>query len=428
MSCPWVRRNGIGLLAALVVLPGAAAQPAPHTLSRTIAAAPAHATVVVSPGVHHGGLILARPITLVGRPGAVIDADGKGDVIRVTAPGVTVRGLILRNSGTSLTDENSGVFVDKKASGALIEDNDLRHVLFGIYLDGPSGARVIGNRIRGMATLRVPDRGDGIHLWDDTDVLVKGNDVGETRDGIYVYVSPHNRIVGNLIHDVRYGVHYMYSNHDLLEGNRSYRNVAGFALMMSDHLRVIGNIAADDQEYGLLLNYVTYSDLARNRVHGVRGESGVGGVSISGGTGKGIFVYDSAHDRFRGNVIEKCPIGIHVTAGSDDDRFYGNAFIENRMQVKYVQNEVEEWSWRGLGNYWSDYLGWDFKGNGIGDVPYRPNGGVDVLLWKYPQASLLMSGPAILILRLVQRAFPVFTPPGIVDSHPLMRPPRQSGS
>ena len=420
-----LRRLAVLVAAIAATLAGAGA--AARSLVRTIADAPAGATVVVSPGVHHGGLLLTRPITLIGRRGAVIDAGGRGDVIRIASAGVTVRGLTLRASGTSLTDENAGIFVEKKASGALIEDNDLRDILFGIYLDGTAGAKVIGNRIREIPGRRVPDRGDGIHLWDDTHVLVQGNDVGGTRDGIYIYVSPHNRIVGNVIHDVRYGVHYMYSNHDLLEDNRSHDNAAGFALMMSDHLRVIGNVSDGDQEYGLLLNYVTYSDLAGNHVREVRGETGIGGYSIPGGAGKGIFVYNSEHDRFHGNVIRDCPIGIHVTAGSDDDRFYGNAFIDNRVQVKYVQNLTEEWSWNGVGNYWSDYLGWDFKGDGIGDVPYRPNSGVDVLLWKYPQASLLMSSPAVLVLRMVQRAFPVFAPPGIVDSRPLMKPPARNG-
>lgn len=417
---PWW---GPRVIAVLALVPAAVSQAAVRSLAERIAHAPPGATVVVGPGVHHGGLVLRRPVSLVGRPGAVIDADGKGDVIRIASPDVAVRGLTLRDSGTSLTEENAGIFVEKKASGVLIEDNRLTEVLFGIYLDGAAGTRVIGNRVRSMPSRRRQDRGDGIHLWDDQGALVQGNDVGATRDGIYIYVSPGARIVGNYIHDVRYGVHFMYSNHVLLRDNISDHNVAGFALMMSDHLRVIGNTADSNEEYGLLLNYITYSDLADNRVSRVHGESGFGGFVVPGGAGKGVFVYDSEHDRFHGNVVRDCPIGIHVTAGSDDDLFYGNAFIGNRVQVKYVQNLTEEWSRDGVGNYWSDYLGWDFKGEGIGDVPYRPNSGVDALLWKYPQASLLMSSPAILVLRLVQRAFPIFTPPGVVDSHPLMRPP-----
>ncbi len=393
------------------------------SLSQLVAEASPGATITVGTGVHHGTLIITKPLTLVGQDGAVIDGDGEGDVIRIAASHVTVRGLVLENSGASLTKENAGIFVDQKAADVTIADNVLRHVLFGVYLDGPAGTRVLDNRIRGMTELRVPDRGDGIHLWDDTGVLVEGNDVGDTRDGIYIYVSPHNRIIGNRIHDVRYGVHYMYSNHDTLSDNASYRNTAGFALMMSDHLTVHGNQASDDTQYGMLMNYVTYSNFAGNRVWAIRGQEESGRAFVFGAGGKGFFVYDSSYDRFHSNRISDCRIGVHVTAGSDNDRFYDNAFVGNRVQVKYVQNSFSEWSWHGIGNYWSDYRGWDLNGDGMGDVPYRPNDGVDVLLWKYPTAALLMSSPAVLALRYVQRAFPVFTPPGVQDSHPLMHPP-----
>lgn len=416
-----------GLFVAMLLLAaGAKTAHAEPGLARMIADAGPGSVVRVAAGVHHGALRIDKPLTLIGEPGAIVDGDGRGDVIRIAASNVTVRNLIIRNSGTSLTRMNAGVFVEKEARDVVIAGNRLERVLFGIYLDGPAGTQVLDNRIRGRVELRVPDRGDGIHLWNDTGVLVRGNDIADTRDGIYIYVSPFNKIVGNRIHDVRYGVHYMFSNDDLLADNVSFGNAAGFALMQSSRLEIRGNRSDSDSQYGILLNYVTYSDFHGNIVRRARGEEGASGEIIPGAEGKGIFVYNSEYDRFHDNTIADCPIGIHVTAGSDHNLFYGNSFIANRVQVKYVQNVSEEWSWHGVGNYWSDYLGWDLDGDGIGDVPYRPNDGVDILLWKYPSASLLMSSPAILALRYVQLAFPVFTPPNIEDSHPLMKPPGEA--
>jgi nitrous oxidase accessory protein len=113
-----------------------------------------------------------------------------------------------------------------------------------------------------------------------------------------------------------------------------------------------------------------------------------------------------------------------VTAGSENNRLWANRFEDNRLQVKYVQSLAQEWSERGRGNFWSDYLGWDLDADGTGDIPFRPNDGVDVLLWKYPSARNLMTSPSVLLMRYVQRAFPVFTPPAVQDSHPLMKAPR----
>ena len=64
-------------------------------------------------------------------------------------------------------------------------------------------------------------------------------------------------------------------------------------------------------------------------------------------------------------------------------------------------------------------------GDGIGDVAYEPNDGVDRLLWKFPTAKLLFNSPAIEVLRWVQRQFPVLKSPGIVDSYPLMSNPME---
>lgn len=394
------------------------------SIQQMVANAHPGAVITVSAGVHHERLLITKPLTLLGVPGAVLDGGGEGDVVRIIASDVTVRNLAIRSSGTNLTAMNAGIYVERKAHDATIVGNNLKDILFGVYLDGPADAKVIGNRIRGMNHLRRQDRGDGIHLWNDTGVLVESNDISQTRDGIYIYVSPHNRILDNRIHDVRYGIHYMYSNDDTVAGNVSVDNRSGYALMQSRKLNIHDNASYGDHDYGILLNYVTYSDFSGNIVKNVRGEEGYGGVPVLGGEGKGIFVYNSEFDRFHRNSIIDCPIGIHVTAGSDHDVFYGNAFVGNRVQVKYVQNIEEEWSWHGIGNYWSDYLGWDLKGDGRGDVPYRPNDGVDVLLWEYPSAAMLMSSPAILVLRYVQRAFPVFASPSVQDSHPLMKLPR----
>lgn len=391
-------------------------------LAQLLAQSPPGAVITVPAGVYTGSLRIDKPVTLIGSPGAIVDAGGNGDVVRIAASDVTLRNLTLRNSGADLTATNAGVFVERQARNVVIQGNTLSDVLFGVYLDGPSGVQVLDNRITGMPEKRSADRGDGIHLWNDTEVLVKGNEVSQTRDGIYIYVSPHNRIVGNHLHDLRYGIHYMYSNHDLIAGNQTDRTRAGYALMQSDHLRVFGNQSDNDSDYGLLLNYVTYSELAGNMISGVTGDHDDSGQVIPGGEGKGIFVYNSEFNQFHNNAVRNCPIGIHITAGSEGNRIFDNAFDGNRAQVKYVQNVKEEWSWNGQGNYWSDYLGWDLDGDGRGDVIYRPNDGVDVLLWKYPGARLLMSSPAILVLRYIQRAFPVFMPPGVQDSHPLMKP------
>lgn len=399
----------------------------PETLAQVLQEAGTGDRILLDPGIYRGGLDIDRGVTLVGRPGAVIDAGGEGDAIRIHAARVVLRDLTIRNWGANLTAMNAGIFVEAASDGIRIEGNTLTGPGFGIWLESSADALITGNRVIGDVSLRSQDRGNGIHLFNVTGVTVAGNHISQARDGIYIDTSNSNVLQNNLIEDLRYGIHYMYSHDNLVIGNRTRHTRTGYALMQSRHLTVNNNRSENDKNYGILMNYITYSTLTGNAVEKVSHQhAGDDGRAVAGAEGKAVFIYNSQFNTLRDNRFADSDIGIHLTAGSEDNVIYGNAFLGNREQVKYVASRRQEWSQEKRGNYWSDYLGWDFDGDGLGDTVYEPNDAVDKLLWKYPLASLLMHSPAVIILRWVQFQFPVLRPEGVQDSHPLMRPPAQA--
>ena len=376
-------------------------------------------------GTYAGHFLIDRPMHLRCEDGATFDGQGEGSALTVRSAGVTLEGCRVRNWGRNLTDMDSAIFVEKRARGVVLRGNHLQGPGFGIWLDASEDAQVLDNRIEGDVQLRSQDRGNGIHLYAVRNALVRGNRVRHTRDGIYIDTANGSAIEHNRLEDLRYGVHYMFTNDSRVIGNLTRRTRTGYALMQSRKLSVIGNRSVDDENYGILMNYITYSTLAGNRVEGVRSGSGVTGEGmIAGAEGKALFIYNSLYNRIEGNRLAGSALGIHLTAGSEDNRIAGNAFVGNRRQVLYVANRTQEWSADGRGNYWSDYLGWDRDDDGLGDVFYEPNDNVDRLLWLYPQVRLLLASPSIELLRWVQRAFPVTRSPGVRDSHPLMREPQ----
>lgn len=375
-------------------------------------------------GTYAGQFLIDQPMQLRCEAGAVFDGQGHGSILTVRSPNVTIEGCRLRNWGRNMTEMDSAIFVEKAASGAVLRGNTLHGPGFGIWLDATAGVQVLDNDIEGDPSIRSQDRGNGIHLYAVRDALVRGNRVRQTRDGIYIDTASHSSIEQNLFEDLRYGVHYMFTNDSRVIGNLTRRTRTGYALMQSRKLTVLDNRSVDDENYGILMNYITYSTLAGNHVEGVRSGS-TGDSMIGGAEGKALFIYNSVFNRIENNYFRQSPLGIHLTAGSEDNRIVGNVFAGNYQQVKYVATRPQEWSSNGQGNYWGDYLGWDRDGDGIGDVAYEPNDNVDRLLWLYPQVRLLMNSPAIELLRWVQRAFPVIKSPGVQDSHPLMRPPAE---
>jgi nitrous oxidase accessory protein len=374
----------------------------------------------LSSGIYRGNFILRQSLTLSGDTGAILDGGGFGDTLRVTAPDVVVRGLSIRNWGDDLTAMNAGIFVEPAAVRVLIENNNLQGDVTGIWLERSSGAWVLHNRVEGNTTMRSADRGNGIQLNLVTDVEVRGNEVWHTRDGLYIISSQNNLLIDNTLHDVRYGVHYMYSHTNTVENNRARNTRAGFAFMQSRELTVINNVSENSQDYGILLNFITDSLIKGNRVDSVVQKRD---KQVSGAEGKALFVYNSLFNRIDNNCFSNSQIGVHLTAGSENNTVVNNSFVHNAIQVKYVASRTQQWSSEGQGNYWSNYLGWDTDSNGLGDVPFEPNDGVDKLLWKYPQAKVLMHSPAVLLLRWVQQQFPVLKSPGVKDSFPLMNSP-----
>lgn len=380
-------------------------------------------------GTYAGHFLIDRPMHLRCEDGATFDGQGEGSALTVRSAEVTLEGCRVRNWGRNLTDMDSAIFVEKRARGVVLRGNHLQGPGFGIWLDASEDAQVLDNRIEGDVQLRSQDRGNGIHLYAVRNALVRGNQVRHTRDGVYIDTANDSAIEHNRLEDLRYGVHYMFTNNSRVIGNLTRHTRTGYALMQSRKLSVIGNRSVDDENYGILMNYITYSTLEGNRVEGVRSGSGVTGEGmIAGAEGKALFIYNSLYNRIEGNRLAGSALGIHLTAGSEENRIAGNAFVGNRRQVLYVANRTQEWSVDGRGNYWSDYLGWDRDDDGLGDVFYEPNDNVDRLLWLYPQVRLLLASPSIELLRWVQRAFPVTRSPGVRDSHPLMREPQAEAS
>jgi nitrous oxidase accessory protein len=381
------------------------------TMSLNQALAEAHDgdRLVLSEGTHAGPVVVDKSVSFEGEGRAIVDAGGTGTVFKVLTSGVSIKGLVIRGSGTKGENFDSGVYVEQGADKVSVEDNILEGNLFGIVLHGCTNATVRNNRIANRSDLWLNDRGNGIHIWNNTGALVEGNVVTSGRDGIYIEISHENAIRGNRFEGMRFAIHYMYANNNEVSGNVSIRNHVGFALMYSKELKVFRNISISDLQHGLMLHTTHKSEAWGNFIYGT-GE-------------KCLFIYTSANNDIHDNHFEQCGVGVHFTGGSENNRFYGNAFLANEMQVKYTGLRTYEWSDKGRGNFWSDNPAFDLNGDGIADAAYRPNTLVDWVLWKYPLAKLLVSSPALQTLRFVQEQMPTLYPGGAIDSFPLMQPP-----
>ena len=408
----------LAVAAALLATTEAHAGP----IAEAVAAARDGETVYVPSGRHQEHLVLDRQVRLVGRPGAVLDGGGVGTVVRVAAPGVELRGLRIRGSGSSYTSEDAGIRIDQ-APDVHVVDTHIEDTLFGIFAVQADRCVIEGSTIVGKELPHVR-RGDGIRLWYSSGCRVAGNRVEQSRD-VIIWYSAGTVVERNVVRTSRYGLHYMYSDHNRFHGNRFEDNQVGAAIMYSRDVELRDNsfsFSAGAAAYGLLLKDADDVFILGNRfVHNTTGLFFDGAPQSRGG-----------RVDVRGNLIARNDVGLALQPLSRGIRFWENELVGNRTQVQVLGTGSAEdnvWAVGGRGNHWSDAVVYDRDGDGVSDLPYRSERTYEVLAERYPALAFFDGTPGAEAIDLAARLFPLFAPrPKLTDPHPLVRPVLAGGS
>ena len=123
----------------------------------------------------------------------------------------------------------------------------------------------------------------------------------------------------------------------------------------SDANNISGNNITNNEYTGIFLGDMSW----RNNVSG---------NNIANNNYAGILLIYSMYNCISGNNITNNGNGIEFRV-SPNNTIYHNNFIDNTQQVS-IGGEIHTWDVGGEGNYWSDYKGVDYTGDGIGDTPY----------------------------------------------------------
>ncbi|HEU4993611.1 MAG TPA: nitrous oxide reductase family maturation protein NosD [Gemmatimonadaceae bacterium] len=362
--------------------------------------------IMVHPGTYREhGIVVDKPVEIVGHDYPTIDAEGAGQILTVVADDVTIRGLRLTHVGTSYVDDRAAIKVSD-ATGCIIDDNRVDDAFFGIYLANVTRCRISGNVVRGVPRDETSS-GNGIHLWTSRDVDIERNQVSGHRDGIYFEFVHDTRIDGNLSEgNLRYGLHFMYSDGCRYTANTFRRNGSGVAVMFTKRVEMLGNTFENNwgpASYGLLLKEIGDSRLENNTFAG----------NTTGLLADGANRLIATHNKFLDNGW-----AVKLDASTLEARFTANDFLGNTFNV--ATNSREHTS-SFSGNYWDDYAGYDLDHDGVGDVPFHPVRLFSLVVQQHPPAIALLRGAFVSLLDAAERALPSLTPETLVDSRPLMR-------
>lgn len=372
-------------------------------------------TIRVLAGAYREHIVVDKTLTLTGEGYPRIDGEGKGVVVLIKAPGTVFTGFHITGSGRSLNLEHGGILLDS-APGSVIENNRLDDVLFGIYLKNSPDGMIRNNVINGKE-LPLPERGDGIRLWYSSGTKILNNRVVNARD-LVMWWSGNTLIEGNRVEKGRYGLHYMYSNDNLFRNNVFIDNYVGGFLMYSGGITFHNNIFARNQ--GPATGYgVGFKDLDNVVAEG----------NLFIDNRIGMYLDNSPHlidswNTIENNVIAYNDIGVSFMPSIERNIFVSNSFLDNHEQVEIrgggtLRGNV--WFEKGGGNYWSDYVGYDQDGDGVGEIPYKSESLFESIIDKKPELRIFIYSPVAKAIELASDAFPVMKPaPKLTDEYPLV--------
>ncbi|MDZ7291213.1 MAG: YwiC-like family protein [candidate division KSB1 bacterium] len=377
---------------------------------QTLITAAAHGdTIFVPAGIYEGNLVIDKKLALIGRDWPVIRGSGHGSAVLITADSCVVQGFVVEHCGKMLVNEDAGVLI--KSDHNLIESNQLRDVLFGIYLLGAHHNSIIANSVTGRKELELGERGSGIHIWNSQHNRFIGNVITEARDGFYIQNANHTYIERNEVFGLRYGLHYMYADSNIFLHNKFYDNVAGAAIMYSKGITMRHNSFVRNR--GFASFGILFQDC----------QNSVADSNVIADNVVGMFFEASSNNLFRHNIIAQNDVALQMFQNSERNTFTGNNFIDNLSPLFLVgKRTLTQWSQNGKGNYWSAYEGYDLDHDGIGDVPMKIQNVFDYLEGRYPNLRLYLYSPAAQALAAAAKAFPILEINQEVDEHPLMRP------
>lgn len=347
-----------------------------------------------------------KQITLIGEGKTILDGDEQGFVVVVEADSTVIKDIEVHNSKAGFMDDYAGISVEE-VNNVHIENVRLVDNFFGIYLAKSEGTVLRNNHITASGQ-RETNSGNGIHLWYTKDVEIVDNYIQGHRDGLYFEFVDGASISGNISeNNIRYGIHFMYSDNCRYERNTFRDNGGGVAVMYTSNVEIVDNHFADNwgsSAYGMLLKEINRSQVIGNTFTN---------------NSVGLYMEASSRNNVEGNEFNQNGWAVQLMANSTDNLFSKNNFIANSFEVS--TNSRQNFN-EFIGNYWSQYEGYDLDRNGVGDVPHRPVRLFSILVEKRPESLLLLRSLLIDLLDAAEKFMPALTPETLLDSEPQMIP------
>jgi len=374
--------------------------------------------IFVTSGIYYEHVTVSKSLSLIGenRSTTIIDGNGMGKVVCVTADNVEIRNFTIQNGTFGLWLHNSN---NSKIIGNTLQDGS-----YGIRLYHSRNSEVTGNNIYKYTAFGVEIEASGNSTLRDNSMVENEYNFGVDGDSLSDFINDID--VSNTVNGKP--IHYLINQNNITIDAFTFQQIGYLGLVNSTNIK-IENLNAQNNKQGILFAFTVNSSItnvnAKNNWNGIY-VAHSSNISLSGNNANnnfdyGIKFFNSSRSTASGNNVDNngwAGIGLfwnpNSTVDGNEANFnyynlhlvytnnsvitgnnalaiklggysiavyysHNNLIFHNTFAISLLYVETRNWapftprnSWdNGLeGNYWSDYQGEDIDGNGVGDTPY----------------------------------------------------------
>lgn len=342
-------------------------------------ATPADGELLLPAGQYEGPLRIDKPITITGlAEETILHIADEEQTIVLQSDSATLRNFTIADERK---EPQAATISGEGQRSVTLDSLAIKTRATAIDWVNMTQSRLLANDITwgGEAYSKRTSRGNGIYLYNSSDIAIEQNQISFMYDGVYAENSIRLTLQGNKVSDSRYAFHMMYVEQVQITENESNQNVTGLMIMTSSEAKLHHNKLTGHQAnanaaailiYDVVDAQVYNNQIAENRI----------GISVERSEAISVYQNQLLHN-FVALQMQKAD-GLVL----EHNDFVGNVtnVWDDGSTVPIIQN-----------NYWDTLQGLDLNGDGYSELTYKSAPFFLTLIERRPSFQLLFGTPGI---------------------------------